>query len=74
MQLTDNERSVLSKGLSFVPLKQHTDTLRTRVDAEAFFRRLRLKAFFHDKDSEDSDDSEHSERNIFDNLQKKSST
>ena len=41
---------VLRKGLNFVPIKPTTDEFTTKEDCEKFFRRLRLKAFFHNQD------------------------
>jgi hypothetical protein len=67
LQLTEDERSVLSKGLNFIPLTSHADMLQTRLDAEAFFRRLRLRAFFHGKPTTEAN------KDIFEKLQQKSS-
>ena len=48
LHVSQAQRSVLSKGLSFVPLRSSVDPLTTKVDLERFFRRLRLRAhFFH---------------------------
>ena len=50
LNLSEAEKSVLRKGLNFVPIKPTTDEFTTREDCEKFFRRLRLKAFFHNQD------------------------
>ena len=51
LNLSKAEKSpVLRKGLSFVPIKPTTDEFTTKEDCEKFFRRLRLKAFFHNQD------------------------
>ncbi|XP_056424537.1 uncharacterized protein LOC130363151 [Hyla sarda] len=47
-ELSKPERSVLSKGLSFCPSTKLHD-IKLYSDLEEFFRRLRLKEFFHDK-------------------------
>ena len=44
LPLTENERSVLSKGLKFVPLKSTTSKYTTLNDCERFFRKLRWMA------------------------------
>ena len=45
---------MLSKGLKFVPVKRFTDDFQSKHDAETFFRRLRLKAHFHENNQQDS--------------------
>ena len=37
-------------GVNFVPLNASTDEFSTQRDIEMFYRRLRLKAYFHDKE------------------------
>lgn len=60
--LTDTERSVLSKGLKFVPIRKNVDRFQVLSDAEQFYRRLRLKAHYHSPDEElDSDDDDDTE-------------
>ncbi|KAL9968922.1 hypothetical protein ACROYT_G021072 [Oculina patagonica] len=54
LQLTDPERSVLSKGLSYIPVKPWTDEYDTKADCERFYRRLRLTAHFDANPSEPS--------------------
>ncbi|XP_072438985.1 uncharacterized protein [Chiloscyllium punctatum] len=51
LPLTEDERSVLSKGLTFIPLRPRINEFNTRRDIEQFFRRLRLRAYFHNQDS-----------------------
>ena len=49
LPLSDNERSVLNKGLNLIPLEKsfHHFTVRQHVDV--FFRRLRLQAYHHNQ-------------------------
>ena len=54
LPLTSDERNVLNKGLKFVPQRQNVDEFQTKHDTEAFFRRLRLKAHFHEQNSKES--------------------
>ena len=46
--------SVLSKGLSFVPVKKSTDEYQVKADCEKFYRRLRLRAHFHNEEASGS--------------------
>ena len=46
LTISESERSVLSKGLKFVPTKPLADNMTTDFDVEQYFRRLRLIAFF----------------------------
>ena len=46
LPLTAAEKSVLSKGLNFVPLQKKSDEFSAKFDTEQFFRRVQLKAFF----------------------------
>ncbi len=48
LQLSATERSVLSKGLKFVPTKPKVDKFTLKTDLEAFYRRLKLHAHFND--------------------------
>ena len=48
MELSDDTRSVLEKGLNYISLESQANHTQVYQDAEAFFRRLLLKAFFHD--------------------------
>ena len=50
LPLTDSEKSVLSRGLNFVPIAKSTDEFSVMQDVEKFLRRIQLKAFFHDKE------------------------
>ena len=43
--LSDSEKSVLSKGLNFVPISKKTDKFSVKQDVEKFLRRVQLKAF-----------------------------
>ena len=56
--LSNAEKSVLSKGLKFIPTNRRTDEFKTKQDTDKFFRRLRLRAHFSSQDSSDSDNSD----------------
>ena len=60
----DSEKSVLSKGLNFVPITKRTNEFSIKHDVEKFLRRVQLKAFFHNKE----DDSDTSNKDIFETL------
>ncbi|XP_070576158.1 uncharacterized protein [Ptychodera flava] len=53
LSLSPVERSVLSHGLKFCPTKQ-LDKTELCGDIESFFRRLRLKEYFHKPNSDES--------------------
>ena len=65
LPLSDSEKSVLSKGLNFVPISKKLDEFSVKQDVEKFLRRVQLKAFFHDKE----DDSNTSDKDTFETLQ-----
>ena len=65
LPLTDSEKSVLSKGLNFVPITKRTHEFSIKLDVEKFLRRVQLKAFSHDKE----DDSDTSNKDTFETLQ-----
>ena len=44
--LTDSQKSVLSRGLNFVPIAKSTDEFSVKQDVEKFLRRIQLEAFF----------------------------
>ena len=46
---SNSERSVLAKGLKFVPNHESYDFHTSKADTESFFYRLRLKTHFHDQ-------------------------
>ena len=48
IRLSDSEKSILAKGLKFVPLQQKFSHQRALQDAHSFIRILRLKHHFHD--------------------------
>ena len=60
----DSEKSVLSKGLNFVPISEKAAEFSIRQDVEKFLLRTQLKAFFHDKE----DDSNTSNKDTFETL------
>ena len=51
LYLYDSERSVLAKGLKFVRNSGSLDLFSVKANNESFFRRLRLKAHFHNQPS-----------------------
>ena len=69
LPLSEAEKSVLSKGLNFVPISKKLDEFSVKQDVEKFLRRVQLKAFFHDKE----DDSNTSDKDIFETLQTRKS-
>ena len=71
LPLTDAESSVLSKGLTFVPVNNKPDEYEVNADCERYFRRLRLTAHFHDWEdaNQETDDND-----PFIKFNKKSST
>ena len=70
--LNSAEHSVLSKGLTFVPTVNKTDEYQVKADCEKFFRRLRLKAHFHESDDEHYEGVNH--RDPFTKFDNKTST
>jgi len=56
LPLTDTDRSVLSKGLSFIPTPE-PDELQCKEDVRKFFRRIRLHAHFNDPNKPISSDA-----------------
>ena len=69
LPLSNAEKSVLSKGLNFVPISKKSDEFTTRQDVEKFLRRVQLKAFFHNKE----DKSDNTEKDAFETLTTKKS-
>ena len=53
--LSNAEHAVLCRGLSFCPTK-HLDRIPFCADLESFFRRLRLKEYFHTNAHQPADD------------------
>ena len=64
LPLSNAEKSVLSKGLNFVPISKKIDEFTTRQDVEKFLRRFQLKVFFHNK----GDKSDNTEKDAFETL------
>ena len=52
LSLSDAEKSVLNKGLNFVPISKKLDEFSIKQDVEKFLCRVQLKAFFHDKEDD----------------------
>ena len=65
LPLSDSEKSVLSKGLNFVPISKKLDEFSVKQDVENFLRRVQLKAFLHDKE----DDCNTSDKDTFETPQ-----
>lgn len=53
LPLAEHERSLLAKGVNFIPTTSVTDEFQVKEDNEKFFRRIRLKVHFHET-SEDT--------------------
>ena len=47
LHLDEDERSLLAKGVNFIPTTSVADEFQVKEDYEKFFRRLCLKAHFH---------------------------
>ena len=67
--LSEPEKSVLSKGLNFVPIAKRTDEFSVKQDLEKFLRRVQLKAFFHDKNNSNGS----SDKDVFQKLNNRKS-
>ena len=67
--LSEPEKSILGKGLNFVPLTKKTDEFTVKEDTEKFLRRVKLKAHFHDKEQP----SDEPQRDEFESLKPKKS-
>eukprot|EP00061_Rhincodon_typus_P001416 g14741.t1 len=50
LPLTEDERSVLSKGLTFIPLHSNINEYRSRLDIEQFFYHLHLHTIFFNRE------------------------
>ena len=78
LPLSNEERSVLNKQLKVIPRQSTIDEFQEKHDAETFFRRLRLKAHFHEKQpTEEQDGGEITpspDASIIDSLYPKKST
>ena len=44
--LDEDEKSLLAKGINFIPTTRTTDEFTSKEDTEKFFRRIRLKVHF----------------------------
>ena len=64
LPLSNSEKSILSKGLNFVPISKHLNEFSVKQDVEKFLCCIQLKAFFHDKD----DDSNNLDKDLFEML------
>ena len=77
LQLDTHERSVLEKGLNYIPTRKHCDEYTAKADCEKFYRRLRLKAqFSSNQESREMDTSQTpvlSEDTTFESLKPKTS-
>ena len=69
LPLSEPEKSILGKGLNFVPLTKKTDEFTVKEDTENFLRRVKLKAHFHDKEQP----SDEPQRYKFESLKPKKS-
>ena len=54
-QLTEQQRNLLAKGLSFCPTEPYFNTIELSADLHAFYLRLRLRDYFADKPSATND-------------------
>ena len=53
LELSDAEKSMLGKGLTFVPVERKLNEYRTKANCEKFYR-LRLKPHFHGPYNDDT--------------------
>ncbi|KAK2556809.1 hypothetical protein P5673_021016 [Acropora cervicornis] len=74
LELTEAETSVLSKGLTFVPVNNKIDEYQVKADCEKYFRRLRLKAHFHGQADNLTDNTTPAEKDLFAKFDSKLST
>ena len=58
LHLSDIERKVLSKGLSFIPTSAKNNRNKTNVDLQRFYRHVKLHAYFNDPDKPISNNSD----------------
>ena len=68
LPLSEPEKSIVGKGLNFVPLTKKTDDT-VKEDVEKLLRRVKLKAHFHDKEQP----SDELQRDEFESLKSKKS-
>ena len=61
LPLSEDERSVLSNGLTYIPRKNNIAEFQAKSDVEQFYCRLRLKAHFFDQKKKDSGEDEPSD-------------
>ena len=54
LYLDEGERSILNKGLSYIPTRPCSDEYTTKADCERFYRRFRLKTHFEKWSREDA--------------------
>ena len=69
LPLSEPEKSILGKGLNFVPLTKKTNEFDVKRDTEKFLRRAKLKIHFHDKEQP----SDELQRDEFESLKPKKS-
>ena len=56
--LSEAEKNLLPKGLSFLPIPRHMKKEEILDDLEKFFRRLRLKEIFLEEEEEEESDAQ----------------
>jgi hypothetical protein len=69
LELSSMEKSVLSKGLKFVPSKSHVNKFNVECDLASFYRRIKLRAYFN-SDNNTTDNTPVEETNIDESLRK----
>jgi len=55
--LNENEVSVLSKGLKFIPTTNALDVVKVKSDLVEWERRMRLKEYFYGKEDKEEKES-----------------
>ena len=73
LHLSDTERKVLSKGLSFISTSVKKNRNKTNVDLQRFYRHVKLHAYFNDPDKPISENSDvTTEYSVFNKIQETS--
>ena len=65
VELSQDELSVLSKGLKFAPQPPRVNRFQLKQDLEAFGRRMRLQELFSDQEASNEDYDPDLEKNRF---------
>ena len=64
VNLSEDKRRLLSRGLTFCPRPSRIDKFQLKQDIRNFTRRLRLREFFHDQDEDNTTPIPHFRKKI----------